>query len=125
MKHFYITLIFLITTFTLAAQIPSNYYSSATGSGYALKTQLKNIINNSNDGLSPEYQSTDLGYSALYTTFVNSDVDIYFENNGTLLDMYSENPTGADAYEYTYGTNQDNGTGGTAEGQKYNSICLK
>ncbi|WP_034059473.1 endonuclease [Lacinutrix jangbogonensis] len=120
MKHLYITVTFLLTIFTLSAQVPTNYYSSATGNGYALKTQLKNIINNSDDGLTTEYQSSDLGYSALYTTFSSSDIDLYFENNGTLLDMYSENPSGTDAYEYSYGTNQDDGSGGTAEGQKYN-----
>lgn len=108
MKQFYILFI-LISTFSFA-QIPSGYYDTATGSGYTLKTQLYNIING----------HTDFGYSGLYTTYLTSDIDSYYEMNGTMLDMYSENPTGADAYEYTYGTNQDNGTGGTVEGDKYN-----
>jgi len=119
MKQIYSVLFFLILTLSYG-QMPTDYYSSATGTGYQLKTQLQDIIDNGNDGLSPEYLAQDLGYGALYTTYANSDIDIYFENNGTLLDMYSENPTGTDAYEYTYGTNQDNGTGGTSEGQKYN-----
>ena len=108
MKKIYF--IFLFTSIFSFAQIPSGYYDSATGSGYTLKTQLYNIIKG----------HSDLGYSALYTTYLISDIDSYYEMNGTMLDMYSENPTGADAYEYIYGINQDDGTGGTSEGEKYN-----
>lgn len=128
MKHFYFIIALLIAT-TAYAQVPAGYYSSATGTGFTLKSQLKDIIDDNNDGLPTEFIAQDLGYSALYTTFQNSDVDLYFENNGTLLDMYSErviqNPDNSstnlpDAYEYTYGINQDDGTLGTAEGQRYN-----
>ncbi|WGD34979.1 endonuclease [Olleya sp. YS] len=122
MKHIYLLLTVLISTFTFA-QVPANYYSSATGTEYTLKTQLKDIINNVNDGLSPEYISTDPGYGALYNTYLTSDVDLYYENNGSMLDMYTENPTGADIHEFFYNSNpsqQDMGTGGTAEGQFYN-----
>ncbi|MEH6535727.1 MAG: endonuclease [Psychroserpens sp.] len=128
MKHIYFIIALLIAG-TASAQIPSGYYSSATGTGFTLKTQLKDIIDNNNDGLSNEFIAQDLGYSALYVTYQNSDVDIYFENNGTILDMYSErvtqNPDNSstnlpDAYEYTFGVNQDDGTMGTAEGQRYN-----
>jgi endonuclease I len=119
MKHFYNLIAFLTAT-TLFAQIPSGYYNTATGNGYTLKTQLRKIIDNNNDGISGEHLAQDNGYDALYTTFLTSDRDWYFENNGTLLDMYSEKPNGPDSYEYTYGVNQDDGTGGTAEGQKYN-----
>ena len=46
-----ITLItFLLCSVIGWAQIPTGYYSTATGSGYTLKTQLFNIINNSNNG---------------------------------------------------------------------------
>lgn len=114
------TLLTLFITATISAQIPAGYYNTATGSGYTLKTQLRKIIDNSSDGISGEHLSQDNGYGALYTTFASSDKDFYFENNGTLLDMYSEKPSGPDAYEYTYGVNQDDGSGGTAEGQKYN-----
>jgi endonuclease I len=119
MKKLYILIVILITT-SLSAQIPAGYYTTATGSGYTLKTQLRKIIDNSSDGISGEHLAQDNGYSELYTTFFNSDKDFYFENNGTLLDMYSERPNGADAYEYTYGVNQDDGTGGASEGEKYN-----
>jgi len=110
----------MLFTLVSTAQIPAGYYNSATGTGYTLKTQLKKIIDNNNDGLATEYQSIDKGYSYLYTTYQNSDTDLYFENNNTVLDMYSEKPLGADAYEYTHITDKDNGTGGTAEGQYYN-----
>lgn len=92
------------------AQPPAGYYNSATGTGYVLKTQLYNIIKDHNDR----------GYSGLYTTYTTSDKDFYYENDGTLLDNYSENPTGPDAYEFTYGINQDDGTGGNNEGERYN-----
>jgi len=113
-------LLFLATTFVSNAQIPAGYYNSATGTEFVLKTQLKKIIDNQNDGLSPEYLSIDKGYGYLYTTYQNSDTDNYYENNGSVLDMYSEKPGGVDAYEYTHIADKDNGTGGGSEGQYYN-----
>ena len=122
MKHFYI-IFFIIFTLNLSAQ-PTGYYATATGTGYALKTQLKKIIDDVNDGLANEYLAVDNGYGGLYTTYESSDIDIYYENNGTVLDMYSENPTGPDAYEYTYAIenpdDRDSGSGGTSEGEYYN-----
>ena len=73
------------------AQIPNGYYAAATGTGYILKTNLYNIIKG----------HFDRGYDGLYTTYQTSDRDYYYENDGTLLDMYSENPTGADPYNYS------------------------
>ena len=102
----------LIASFSIAltfAQAPATYYNSATGTGYTLKTQLYNIIKN----------HTDKGYAGLYTTYLTSDRDYFYENDGTMLDMYTENPTGPEC-AFTYGTNQDDGSGGTAECQKYN-----
>lgn len=119
MKKNYTILTLLFAVF-MTAQIPTGYYDSATGSGYTLKTQLKQIIDDVNDGLATEYISTDPGYGGLYVTYTTSDIDLYYENNGTMLDMYTENPTGPDNCEYTYGINQDDGSGGTAECQKYN-----
>lgn len=105
-----ITLIISLFVFTISfGQIPAGYYNSATGTGYTLKTQLYNIING----------HTDQGYGGLYTTYQTSDKDFFYENNGTLLDMYTENPTGSEC-EFTYGVNQDDGTLGTAECQRYN-----
>jgi len=123
MKHYY-NLLLLLFTISLSAQIPAGYYDSATGSGYTLKTQLKQIIDDNNDGLTNEHLSVDNGYGALYTTYESSDRDNYYEMNGTVLDMYSENPSGPDAYEYTYEIespdDRDPGSGGTSEGEYYN-----
>lgn len=121
MKHFY--LLFLLVYCTSFSQ-PNGYYNTATGSGYALKTQLKKIIDNVNDALPTEYISIDNGYGGLYVTYETSDRDYYFENNGTVLDIYSEKPIGTDSYEYTYEIespdDRDPGSGGTSEGQYYN-----
>ncbi|MGE0076386.1 MAG: endonuclease [Bacteroidales bacterium] len=81
---------------SLFAQIPTGYYDSATGTGYTLKTQLYNIIKD----------HTNLGYSGLWTTYQTSDRDYYYENDGTILDMYSENASGTDPYNFTYSTDQ-------------------
>jgi len=131
MKHIYFIVLGLLIATSATAQVPTGYYDSATGTGYALKTQLKKIIDDVNDGLSPEYISINLSYAELYDTFELSDIDIYFENNGTLLDMYSEQATAVagpangtnlpDAYEYMYNSpQQDDGTLGTSEGQRFN-----
>lgn len=78
------------------AQAPSSYYSSATGSGYTLKTQLYNIIKN----------HTNRGYSGLWTTYNTSDRDHQNENDNTIFDLYSEIQNGRDPYNFTYGSNQ-------------------
>ena len=78
------------------AQIPTGYYTSATGSGYTLKTQLYNIIKG----------HTDNGYGGLWITYSTSDRDKFYENDNSIMDIYSENPVGADPYTYTYNTNQ-------------------
>lgn len=93
MKNYYFALVLI--PFLSLSQIPTGYYNTATGSGYTLKTQLHNIIKNSHD---PKTYASIWG---LYTQ--DAFRDYWYENNGTLLDMYSENPDGPDAYEY-YGT---------------------
>ena len=108
MKKFYSVLLFLIVTVSIA-QIPSGYYMTATGTSYTLKTQLYNIIKG----------HTDNGYSGLYTIYQTSDRDYYYENDATILDMYSENPSGTDSYNYSAGTTQRCGTY-SVEGDCYN-----
>lgn len=100
----------LLLSFSIGfAQIPSGYYNTATGTGYTLKTQLYTIIKD----------HTNNGYAGLYTTYLTSDVDNFYENDGTILDMYSENPSGTDPYNYTTGTTQRCGNY-SAEGDCYN-----
>ncbi|MBF4507555.1 endonuclease [Flavobacterium sp. JLP] len=105
-NYFLLLLVFVTAGF---AQIPSGYYTTATGTGYTLKTQLYNIIKG----------HTDNGYAGLYTTYQTSDVDNFYENDGTVLDMYSENPSGTDPYNYSTGTTQRCGNY-SVEGDCYN-----
>ncbi len=95
MKRIYI--LFLLLSISIKAQIPAGYYDNAQGlTGYQLKTALKNIITN---GHNPQ------SYGDLYNCYETSDIDNYYENDGTILDMYSENPNGPDPYNYTPNAN--------------------
>lgn len=89
--------------------IPVGYYNNATGSGYMLKTQLATIITNN---------YIDRGYSGLWTTYGVSDRDHQYENDNTVIDLYSENPNGVDPYTFLYNTNQCGAY--SAEGGCYN-----
>lgn len=94
------------------AQAPATYYNGTAGlSGSALKTQLRTIITNGH---------IDNGYGGLWTGYQTTDRDYFFENDGTVLDIYSENPTGADPYNFTITANQCGGSGYTNEGDCYN-----
>ena len=76
-----------------SAQAPAGYYSGTENlTGYALKTKLHDIIS------SKVYT---YHYDDLKTTVNQTDIDKYYENDGTILDIYSEIPTGPDAYSYT------------------------
>lgn len=92
MKH--ILFVILIASFSMA-QVPANYYNSATGlTGYALKTELKNIITANYDGQT---------YNDLRDLYEISDNDEYYDNGNdvnTILDIYSENPSGQDPYNF-------------------------
>ncbi|MEP4534850.1 MAG: endonuclease [Cyclobacteriaceae bacterium] len=90
------------------AQIPTSYYSSATGTGYSLKTQLHDIIDDHNNQ----------GYTALWNFYSNYELDAYYESDGTILDIYSENPSGTDPYNFTKEDDQCGNYSG--EGSCYN-----
>ncbi len=75
----------LLFAFLLAAQPPAGYYSSATGTGETLKTQLHNIINN----------HTVVSYNSIWTHFQSTDA----KSNGKVWDVYS-------ATDYTFGSNE-------------------
>lgn len=73
------------------------YYADAAGlTGYTLKTALHNIIKN----------HSSQGYGALWTFYSNHELDNYYEQDGSILDIYSENPNGTDAYQYAAVVNQ-------------------
>ncbi|WP_452220478.1 endonuclease [Lacinutrix salivirga] len=122
MKHIY--LLFLLITTISFAQIPANYYDSANGlSGYALKTQLRNITANGHTARTYDqlYDGAGISNSQGYVD-THSDVNVssgnIYENDGTVLDFYSENPTGTDPYNFTH--NVDQGGNQNAEGDCYN-----
>ena len=88
----YAFLLALIPVFA-AAQAPSGYYSSAENlAGFALKSELHKIISE---------RVYSLNYDDLKITVNQTDLDKYYENDGTILDIYSEKPAGPDAYSYT------------------------
>ncbi|OZG73015.1 hypothetical protein BTA51_13765 [Hahella sp. CCB-MM4] len=75
----------------------SEYYKDAEGTtGYALKTALYNIIKD----------HSSQGYSALWSFYREQELDSYFENDGSILDIYSENPEGSDPYVFARSTDQ-------------------
>ncbi len=94
MKKF--TTLLLGFMFSIAlAQAPANYYNGTEGlTGAALKTKLSQIITAGHK---------DNGYDGLYNGYPTTDSDHYYENDGTVLDIYSENPTGTDPYTYRHG----------------------
>jgi endonuclease I len=88
--------IFLISSY-FAAQIPAGYYDGTAGlTGYALKSKLHDIISAKN---------INWHYGDLTNYYNQTDLDKYYDHDASnttlLLDIYSEIPTGPDAYEYT------------------------
>lgn len=110
--HFNKYLFFLTVTLLFAgchrqtrSQIVSGYYSRAEGkSGAALKTALFDIIKNPRT----------IDYSGLWEAFRQTDA----RDDGTVWDMYSDNPGGTSAYMFRFGTNQCGSY--RAEGDCYN-----
>ncbi len=86
--------------------IPQGYYSSATAGGSRLKTQLHQIIRN--------HQAQT--YSSLWNHFYITDATFA----GKVWDIYSDIPCDHPPYIYTFGADQDRGTGGNREGDVYN-----
>ncbi|MEZ8615022.1 endonuclease [Vibrio splendidus] len=68
------------------------YYKDAEGKvGFALKTALYQIIDN----------HSSQGYTAIWTLVSEADLDAYYDTDGSILDMYSEKPSGSDAIQFT------------------------
>ncbi|MCZ8196841.1 MAG: endonuclease [Flavobacterium sp.] len=113
MKKIFSLILFLSVTigFAQTPYYPATYYNTATGTGYTLKTQLYNIIKST---------ISSGGYDGLYTTYLTSDRDYYYENDGTVLDMYSEKPSGTDSYNYSATNSGDRCGNYAVEGDCYN-----
>ena len=104
-----ILLLITILPITLLAQIPTGYYNGTEGlSGYALKSKLHEIISK---------QIFSYGYSQVGDLYATTDLDKYYENDNSVLDIYSERPTAADAYNYNLTQNIGSAS---AEGQGWN-----
>jgi endonuclease I len=89
--------------------IPNGYYNSAQGlSGYSLKSALHNIIDD----------HSNQGYGGLWGFYSANEIDRYYENDGSILDIYSERPTASDPYTFTPGSDQCGNYSG--EGDCYN-----
>lgn len=121
MKHHILSLLFLVSSISFA-QVPSGYYSSAEElNGYELKTALKTIIDDEDDNNGQSFHQ-DQGYGALYEAYNSQnsgDTDNYFEEDGTVLDMYSERVAADDAYNYDHFQDQC-GSSFSGEGECYN-----
>ena len=94
----------------ILAQIPTGYYDGAAGlTGAALKTKLASIITNGHSAKS---------YDNLFTGYPSTDTDKYYENDGSVLDMYTEKPSSADSYNFQHGVKKCGNY--SSEGDCYN-----
>lgn len=98
---FKLSLLFFAIPFILLAQPPSGYYNAATGQTCAgLKTALKNIITNGH---------VQQSYGDLWTIYLTSDVkprEVGTGSANVIWDIYSDNPSGTDPYNFTPSTHQ-------------------
>ncbi|MCQ9639601.1 endonuclease [Chryseobacterium sp. WG14] len=104
--------IILISSY-ISAQAPAGYYDGTTGlTGYALKSKLHDIISEKN---------INWHYGDLPGYYNQTDLDTYYDHGASntqyMLDIYSEIPSGPDAYEYTSGQLI---ASSSAEGMGYN-----
>jgi endonuclease I len=92
---------FFTIPFILLAQPPAGYYNAATGQTCAgLKTALKNIITAGH---------VQQSYGDLWTIYLSSDVkprEVGTGSANVIWDIYSDNPSGTDPYNFTPSTHQ-------------------
>lgn len=111
MKRHLFPFLLVLAFFNAWAQAPATYYNAAAGlTGANLKTALSQIITN---GHVPKT------YNNLYNGYVSTDSDNFYENDGSVLDIYSENPAGTDPYVYQHTSSSQCGNYST-EGDCYN-----
>ena len=92
LRYYLLLLCLVFIQCSLAGQ-PAGYYSAADGlSGTALQQALHDIIDN----------HTSVSYAQLWTSFQSTDRKV----NGTVWDMYSDNPAGTPPYSFIFITDQ-------------------
>ncbi|MCP9750984.1 endonuclease [Ferruginibacter sp. HRS2-29] len=86
------------TTSNNSTGIPAGFYNSAASlSCQPLKTALKTISGNG---------YVNISYDGVYQAYQFTDIHRNDANTANIIwDIYSDNPTGAEAYTYTFGTN--------------------
>lgn len=84
-------LLISLTSFADRNDTVAFYSGTEYLTGYALKTSIKKAISKNH---------VDRGYADLLDIYFESDIDREFDNDGSILDMYSENPYGKDTYTY-------------------------
>lgn len=100
MRKVFFLLLFFLWQWASVAQPPENYYiTTEDKNGEELMVELHNIIKD----------HTVLSYSALWAAFYFTDV----REDGKVWDMYSD-------CDFTFGDDQDTGSGGTVECDRYN-----
>lgn len=103
-KRYIFTTILSVISLSIFAAIPAGYYNTATGTGSTLKTQLYNIINHHSSRT----------YDQIWTDFQTTDK----KADGTVWDMYTDNPTGTTIYTFAFINDQCGGY--SVEGDCYN-----
>ncbi|TQC54136.1 ribonuclease [Mycoplasmopsis mucosicanis] len=80
---------------------PSDYYKNLEGkSGEDLIGALFNVQESHRDSTG--------SYAHLFNTYYDAFIDKYYENDGTILDIYSENPSGKDPYNFSKSDKEGN-----------------
>jgi endonuclease I/uncharacterized protein (DUF2147 family) len=85
-----------LTSSTTPVDIDAYYDSVSDMTGYTLKTGLYNIIKD----------HTTRTYADLWTFISTNTLDTYYENDNSILDIYTENPSASDSYNFIAVTDQ-------------------
>ncbi len=89
--------LFLFPGLSAIAQAPAGYYDGTQNlQGYHLKAKLCEIVS---------AKTTSWNYGDLPAYYEQTDRDLYYEGDSSVLDIYSENPAAADPYNYWYNNN--------------------
>jgi endonuclease I len=92
-----LTLLFTFNFLRIAyanCEIDTYYTNLSVSSGYAFKSELSKLLRKSHRSLK---------YDDLHNAYTKTDIDRWFESDGTILDMYSESPRHKDPYNYKPG----------------------